>query len=69
MLTKINVRNTEFSITQHWTAEELDEMTVEFERIERNYPTPGYGTSLYDVRLDPTGLLWHGTFYRSKSCD
>ena len=58
-----------YSVEEHWTSESKDAILQEFERIERNYPLQGYGTSLYNLREDPTGLLWHAEFYRYTSCD
>lgn len=66
---KTTIDDTCYDITQHWTSESIEEMRAEFYNIERNYPTSGYGTCLYGEKLDPTGMLWHAEFYRSKSCD
>lgn len=56
-------------IKEHWTSESEVELRELFINEERNYPVQGYGTTLYDVRPDPTGLLWHGEFSRFTSCD
>jgi hypothetical protein len=56
-------------IREHWTAETEQELRSLYEKIERNYPKQGYGTTLVQVRPDATGLLWHAEFSRFTSCD
>lgn len=68
-VTRIPVNNYRSIISEHWTAETESELRELFAQVERNYPTPGYGTMIYDVRPDPTGLLWHAEFSRGASCD
>lgn len=68
-LTKVNTGTGPYSINEHWTATTEGELQTEFFYQCRQYHPAGYGTSLRNVKQDPTGLLWHAEFYRSLSCD
>lgn len=57
------------SVREHWTSESKEEIMELFSNEQKNYPTQGYGTILYNVQLDPTGLLYHAEFSRFNSCD
>lgn len=56
-------------INEHWTADTSEDIQRLFEQEQRRYPTRGYGTEIYDVHQDPTGLIWHAEFVRYTSCD
>ncbi len=68
-VTRVPVNNYRSIIKEHWTADTESELRDLFAEIERNYPPQGYGTMLYGVKQDPTGLLWHAEFSRGASCD
>lgn len=54
-------------IKEHWTSSSKEELLTLFEEVEKTYPNANYGTSLYNIRRDPTGLIWHAEFYRYVS--
>ena len=66
---RIRKQTTERSVNEHWTSPDREAIDQEFAREQQAYPTGGYGTSIRDVRQDPTGLLWHAEFYRMTGCD
>lgn len=69
-VTRVNTDKASRSfVKEHWTSESKEEIMDLFEQVERCYPEQGYGTRLYDIRQDPTGLLWHAEFSRYTSCD
>ena len=68
-VTRIQTSNSSGMLKEHWVSESEQELQSLYTEIERNYPIQGYGTAIYDIKQDPTGLLWHAEFSRSKSCD
>ena len=68
-LTRITVRSGPSSIEEQWVAETKQEMLDALEHEQRRWPPQGYGTDLYRLEQDPTGLLWQGKFVRYLSCD
>ena len=56
-------------VKEHWTADTKEELMAFFERVEKSYPSQGYGTMLSNIHQDPTGALWHADFSRFTSCD
>jgi len=60
---------TDFAVNEHWTAVSKELLEAEFNKELAGYPKLGYGTSMYNVRQDPTGLLYHAEFHRQLSCD
>ena len=63
------VRSDAGLIREHWTADSEQELQNLYQQVQGAYPTLGYGTMLYQVKPDPTGLLWHAEFSRFASCD
>ena len=66
---RIKVKETDFRIEERWTAPTEEAIIEELAREIRRFPTEGYGTGIYNVHSDPTGLLVHATFSRMLSCD
>lgn len=61
-------------VHQTWVAVSRDDLLEAFKQTQQTYPTPGYGTSMRDVRQAPASDekyagKWLATFYRSLSCD
>ena len=63
------VRSDAGLIREHWTADSEQELQNLYQQVQGAYPTQGYGTMLYQVKPDATGLLWHAEFSRFASCD
>jgi len=65
---KTTVRNGDRSgLEQHWTANSLAELEEAYRDEQVIYPFSMFGTMLYGMRADPTGLLYHATFWRSRN--
>ena len=62
-------QHTSMQIVEHWTAETRQQLMDLLEAEEGRWPTRGYGTVLYNIKQDPTGVLWHAEFSRYTSCD
>jgi len=66
---RITTHKTNSGINEHWTAVSKELLNTEFAKELANFPEFGYGTSMTNVRMDPTGMLYHADFYRQLSCD
>jgi hypothetical protein len=69
MLTKTKLPTEHGILRETWTATTEAELQTEYKKVEYCYPQMGYGTSLYNVQLDPALNMWTGNFRRSLSCD
>ena len=66
---RIKIRSDDRRLVERWTAPSQGQIQAEFDLEQSAFPTAGYGTSIYNLKEDPTGLLWHAEFTRMKSCD
>ena len=66
---RIKIRSDDRRLVERWTAPSQSQIQAEFSSEQGAFPTAGYGTAIYNLKEDPTGLLWHAEFTRMKSCD
>jgi len=66
---RITTSKTDLGVNEHWTAVSMELLEAELAREIADGSNLGYIASMYNVRQDPTGLLYHAEVHRQFRCD